>query len=151
MIECRTLQVETDLDALLALEESCFEDDRWSEQQLASHLKHPYGTSLLFSKGGRPCGFILAHVLFDEAELYQIGVDQACRGQGMGRKMLESLITQLKERGVCRLMLEVRASNTPAVNLYESCGFVLDGKRKGYYARQGETEDALLYSYAISA
>lgn len=151
MIECRTLQVETDLDVLLALEENCFDDDRWSAQQLASHLKHPYGTSLLFFEEGRPCGFILAHALFDEAELYQIGVDQASRGQGVGREMLACLITQLKERGVSRLMLEVRASNTPAVSLYESCGFVLDGKRKGYYERQGATEDALLYSYAISA
>jgi ribosomal-protein-alanine N-acetyltransferase len=44
-------------------------------------------------------------------------------------------------------MLEVRASNTPAIALYEKAGFTLVGKRKNFYSFP--KEDALLYNYYI--
>jgi ribosomal-protein-alanine N-acetyltransferase len=44
--------------------------------------------------------------------------------------------------------LEVRASNEAAIGLYESLGFVVKGRRRGYYEREGE--DALLMEAPLS-
>lgn len=46
-----------------------------------------------------------------------------------------------------RLTLEVRASNAPAIALYESMGFTCDGVRPGFY--DSPKEDAQLYSYYL--
>ncbi len=47
--------------------------------------------------------------------------------------------------GVQAMTLEVRPSNTHALKLYEKLGFVVEGRRKGYYEDNGE--DALIMWY----
>jgi len=54
------------------------------------------------------------------------------RGQGMGRRLAEKTIAQAKRIGLERIELDVYASNKPAIGLYQSLGFALEGvKRKG--------------------
>ncbi len=150
MIEFRAFNPQEDLGALLELENLCFDDDRWSEKQLLSHTQSPYAINLICLEGDVLCGFVLAHTLFDDAELYQIAVAEVYRGKRLGRDLLVALTDKLREKQVSRLMLEVRSSNSTAIHLYESYGFVLEGQRKGYYESHGQKEDALLYSYFIS-
>ena len=46
------------------------------------------------------------------------------------------------ENGVSKVTLEVNELNVPAINLYESFGFKMAGRRKKYY--EG-VDDALIY------
>ena len=48
----------------------------------------------------------------------------------------------MKAGGVSSLTLEVRASNYPAISLYEKLGFIQVGRRPGYY--RSPREDALI-------
>ena len=48
---------------------------------------------------------------------------------------------------LARLTLEVRASNVPAIALYEGMGFTRDGIRPGFY--DSPKEDAAIYSYYL--
>ena len=56
--------------------------------------------------------------------------------------MLGSLIDHCRESGASFLTLEVRQSNAPAIALYESMGFLPEGRRKNFYRQP--TEDAIL-------
>ena len=47
------------------------------------------------------------------------------------------------------VFLEVRPSNTVAIQLYESMGFERIGLRKGYYQAVGGREDALVYKLTL--
>ena len=47
--------------------------------------------------------------------------------------MLEALMEGGKERGISRFTQEVRVSNTSALHLYESLGFVSAGILKNFY------------------
>ena len=51
-----------------------------------------------------------------------------------------------KEENLEFVTLEVRASNAPAIALYESFGFELVGARKKYYENK---EDAILYNFKV--
>ena len=53
------------------------------------------------------------------------------------------LVELLEEENVEDITLEVRASNAPAIALYEAYGFQKEAVRKNYYS--GPTEDALIY------
>ena len=66
----------------------------------------------------------------------------ASRRQGVARALIEALVSALRERGSKQLTLEVRASNGPARQLYESLGFLQVGLRKNYY--RNPKEDALI-------
>lgn len=92
-------------------------------------------------------GWYLAVKQGDEWELLFIYCDQAFRGQKIGRRLLEHLVTKAKhENTESSIFLEVRKNNLPAIKLYESIGFVQIMTRPNYY-KNGD--DALVYKLEV--
>lgn len=135
----------------MQIEAQCFTDDHWSEKQIEQQLLNVNAINLGINVEGRLVGYALVGSVLDEAELYQIALLPEFQGRGMAKKLLEQLCQQLKMASMRRLLLEVREHNLLAIRLYESFGFVQDGRRKGYYTGVSGLEDALLYSYAVSS
>lgn len=83
-----------------------------------------------------------------DAELLYVLVSPSKRQQGLAKQLLTACLAKCEAKGAERLMLEVRASNLHATNLYKSLGFEQDGKRKNYYPIENSSakEDALLFS-----
>ncbi|MDY7095927.1 MAG: GNAT family N-acetyltransferase [Acidobacteriota bacterium] len=129
------------LDQLVDLEAACL-DDSWSRAQLADALDHSL-TILALLPDGTGAGFALFRPLGEEAELLRIGVAPEHRQRGLGRCLLDAGLRRLARAGSRICHLEVAASNGAAIALYESSGFTLQGRRRGYY-RGGS--DALLMS-----
>ena len=55
--------------------------------------------------------------------LYDIVVDPASRGQGVGRQLLDATLAALTERGAPRVVLSTAEQNEPAQRLFASAGF----------------------------
>lgn len=55
--------------------------------------------------------------------LYDIVVDPAARGHGVGRQLLEATLAELAARGAPRVVLATAAQNEPAQHLFERAGF----------------------------
>lgn len=100
--------------------------------------------------GAELSGFAIYTRVLDEASLLNIAVHPAYQGQGHGRALLQSVLAELRHKSAARLMLEVRASNEPAISLYRSTGFLDDGRRKNYYPASHGREDALLMSFDLA-
>lgn len=92
-------------------------------------------------------GFIILHIVDDEAEVQHLAVDSSLNGKGGGSALLEEALIRLAIREVRSVFLEVRASNTRALRLYERVGFRKVGVRAGYYADTGE--DAIVMQYSL--
>ncbi len=92
-------------------------------------------------------GYLNVWIGADELEVTEIVVSTQYRRQGYGRELIAWLMSRRAQMGACRIHLEVRASNHPAISLYSAMGFVEVGRRRGYY-RDGE--DAYLYSFSVS-
>ncbi len=74
-----------------------------------------------------------------------ITVGRDYRGQGVGRRLMEYAIAWARAgRVVTRIELNVFVRNTNAIRLYESCGFVAEGRRRRSIRRDGEYVDDLL-------
>ncbi len=92
-------------------------------------------------------GYMVWMSVVDEAHLLNITLTPARQGHGLGQWMMRSLVSQVREAGLHRIVLEVRPSNTRALRLYEKSGFKRIGLRKGYYPSAPETaarEDAIV-------
>jgi ribosomal-protein-alanine N-acetyltransferase len=87
-------------------------------------------------------GFGGVWFLADEAHLANFAVRQGYRRRGIGHLLLLGIIRLAIEHNAEFVTLEVRASNRAARALYEMCGFVEVGVRRGYYTDNGE--DAIL-------
>jgi [ribosomal protein S18]-alanine N-acetyltransferase len=94
--------------------------------------------------GSRLAGFVLSRLGADQAEILSIAVATPHRGQGLARKLLDVHLRRLAGYGVSSLFLEVDERNVPARRLYAGFGFAEVGRRKSYYAQDGEAAGAAL-------
>jgi ribosomal-protein-alanine N-acetyltransferase len=85
-------------------------------------------------------GYICGTSLFEEGELPKVAVKKECRGLGIGGKLVDRLLVEMREKGVEKIFLEVRVSNSSALKLYLGKGFEKLRERKRYYP---DGEDAL--------
>ena len=80
-----------------------------------------------------------------EIEIYFIGVARGYRGKGLGKKLLNSIISFSKNYGAKVIILEVGVKNVPAKNIYLSLDFKECGIRKDYYKnKSGFRQDAVI-------
>lgn len=140
MIEIKEMTAEY-VTQVAQLEKQCF-DDPWSERSIASELQNELSLWLVALEGNRVVGYVGSQTVIDESDMMNIAVHRDCRRHGIAELLIEHLIEGLKKRGSHCLSLEVRASNTPAKQLYEKCGFVQAGKRPNYY--RNPREDAMI-------
>lgn len=61
-----------------------------------------------------------------------MSVKSAHRRKGVGRKLLDAALEWAPSAGIKRIELYVYARNAPAIALYEACGFVVEGTRRGF-------------------
>lgn len=87
-------------------------------------------------------GYVCFWVVFEELRMMNLAVAPHVRHRGIGRRLLEQAVTMGVEQGARRALLEVRASNRPALALYEQVGFTRSGARTKYYTNP--VEDAVL-------
>lgn len=123
------------------LEQECFADP-WSQQSIASELHNPLSLWLVAQEGQTLLGYVGSQTCLDETDMMNIAVSPTSRRQGVARALIEALVSALRQRGSKQLTLEVRTSNGPARQLYESLGFLQVGLRKNYY--RNPKEDALI-------
>lgn len=123
------------------LEKLCFSDP-WSEKSVASELNNRLSLWLVALDGATVAGYIGSQSVGDEADMMNVAVHPDYRRRGIARELVMGLVAALGEKGVHSLALEVRASNAPAIALYEQLGFIQVGRRPNYY--RNPKEDALI-------
>lgn len=95
-------------------------------------------------------GFCILQPVLDEANLLLMAIHPNMQGRGLGFKLLEESINQLKNNPV-QIFLEVRESNLSAVGLYEKSGFHQIDLRRHYYPNpDGTREHAIIMVKACS-
>lgn len=120
----------------------------WSEKTFVSNQGDRY-FNLRLDVDGEMAAFAVTQVVLDEATLFNIAVDPAYQRKGLGRQLLEHLISELEKRDVFTLWLEVRASNIAAIALYESLGFNEATIRRNYYPTKEGREDAIIMALPL--
>lgn len=134
-----------DIDQVLAIEELSFSQP-WSRQAFEEQVLSPFAVYLVARNGDRIIGYAGMYVVLDEAHVTNVAVRPDCRGQGVGRRLMQALIGIAVRRGAVYMDLEVRTQNSVAQNLYRSMGFQEVGRRPGYY--QEPKDDALIFRLA---
>ena len=123
------------------IEKLCF-NDPWSENSVASELDNKLSYWLVALDGDKVAGYVGSQTVLDWTDMMNIAVHPDYRRQGIAEALVSELQSALKDHGSRCLTLEVRASNAPAIALYEKLGFSQVGLRKNYY--RNPKEDALI-------
>jgi ribosomal-protein-alanine N-acetyltransferase len=134
-----------DVDAVNKLAKECgFHIE--AEKELARGFARCW-VAYLNRSTGEPQAFLLAWQAADELDVIAVGTAISARRCGLARTLVEELLKYAVEARLRRVILEVRCSNLPALNLYHSLGFE-DGRiREDYYSEP--TENGLEMSLEI--
>nr|WP_321440514.1 N-acetyltransferase [uncultured Hyphomonas sp.] len=130
---------ETDIPALVALEHSFPEEDRFPIRTWRRLLR---GQSMAYAAvcDDEICGaaVYLYRTGTKVARLYSLTVAPSHRGQGIASALMAAGEADAGARGCDRVRLEVRLSNATAIQLYERHDFRVMAKIPSYYP-DGET------------
>ena len=127
--------------AVADLEAICFADP-WSANSVASELTNPLSCWLVALEADTVVGYIGSQTVMGETDMMNVAVHPDHRRKGIAERLIHALVQKLKECESHCLTLEVRASNAPAIALYEKLGFAEAGRRRNYY--RNPKEDALI-------
>ena len=140
-IVMRPLALE-DLDAVEEIERLSYPTP-WSRSMFASELAKPSALSTgAVDERGTLVGYLILSRYVDAWHVMNVAVHPDHRRSGIATQLLEHLFAKTRDDARRGYTLEVRVSNLGAIALYERCGFVARGVRRGYYT--DNREDAVI-------
>lgn len=127
--------ITSDLKALVALENTCFSNDKLSARSLKRWLGAKHGILLVAEQNAQLCGYglVWCHKGTRLARLYSLAVLPTMQGKGIAKKLLNELEKATSERGRIYLRLEVAVNNDSGIGLYKSVGYRVFGQYSDYY------------------
>ena len=137
---------EDDLPWILGLEQEAFSPP-WTHGALLSEVYKEDSYFVIAIENEIKLGFIIMRSMVDCGELLQIAVGTSIRRRGIADFLMRVMLDYARVNTVTSIFLEVRKSNTAAVNLYKKHGYTLVRRRKNYYTNP--VEDALVMSVRL--
>lgn len=123
-----------------------WQDPIFTAEQAATLLAQPHHILLAINAGQG--GHLLARVMpHTPADLLTFFVPESSRNQGHAKQLMQAFLSHARSAPCPALTLEVRASNTAAINLYTTLGLQILTRRSAYYANP--VEDAVVMQLEI--
>lgn len=133
---------ESDIDAVLAIEEVIYTHP-WTRGNFVDSLA-AYSHCYVLEWHGVMAGYAVLMIGAGEAHLLNLSIAGAWQRRGLGRELLDYVVSLARDLKVERIFLEVRASNAAARALYAKSRFREIGVRKAYYPAHAGREDAIV-------
>jgi len=121
----------------------------WTENMFRQELANESSEFFVMFFEGLLVGYGGFWRVLDEAHITSVTIAFGYRSRGFGRNFVEYILRTANALGLAKATLEVRESNRHAYDLYESMGFTVIGRRKGYYRKTNE--DALVMALDITS
>ncbi|CAB4631752.1 unannotated protein [freshwater metagenome] len=130
---------EADLNSIMELEKASFGNDSWSRPVMKAELLATHTYYLVAYEDEKILGYAGLSKLASasSADIQTIAVIDLYRKKGIGRDLMERLISQARTLGATLLFLEVREDKTAPQALYKSLGFESIDRRENYYQPDG--------------
>jgi len=134
------LYSDDDFSQLYEIELLCFEPPiRFSRQTMLKLLADPDSATWVAEDQERMAGFAIVYWSHPPeqplAYIQTLEVAPTQRNRGIARELLRRVEESAKAAGAHVIWLHVAETNTPAIRLYESHGYRLQGRQADYYAK----------------
>ncbi|HPP16682.1 MAG TPA: ribosomal protein S18-alanine N-acetyltransferase [Dictyoglomaceae bacterium] len=122
-----------DLNQVLEIEKASFPRDAYPKCLFKEfYISYPE-EFFVAEVSDKVVGYILGYIFNDTGEIVSIAVKPEFRNSGVGKKLMETILSLFKEKNLKRCILQVRVSNKIAIEFYEKLGFKVIKREKGYY------------------
>ena len=125
-----------DLEAVLKIENEVHVSP-WSEEHFRAELTKPYSQFLVFTDDETDsvvAGYFICWVMFDECQILNVATSLQHRGLGFAKQMIQKAVSIAVKKDIKKVVLEVRKTNSPAIQLYHKLNFNITHVRKSFYS-----------------
>lgn len=129
------------IKSIAYIEKVCF-NDPWSEDSIKATIHNDNSYTVVFFEDNMVKGYAGMYYACFEGYMNNIAVLPEYRGKKIASKLINSLINYSKYNNLEFLSLEVRKSNSKAIQIYKHFGFCIVGQRKNFYTHP--VEDAVI-------
>ena len=129
-----------DLNKIYDLELESY-DFPWTKEILRDCILYKYDSFVVFFNENL-VGYVIAKITYPETHILNLTVKKSFRKKGIGRSLIELIISEARLRNSENIILEVRVDNIQAQSLYKKLNFEIIGTRKDYYESENGREDA---------
>lgn len=129
---------ESDLEIISSIERDVFTDP-WSLNAFKTDLNNDMALPMVAEFENKIVGYSNIYIVAGKAQIANFAVAPGFRNRGVGRLLMNEIVDRAEEKKCRVIFLEVRESNTPALELYKSYGFNAAGQRKDYYSKPQES------------
>ena len=129
-----------DLNKIYDLELESY-DFPWTKEILRDCILYKYDSFIVFFNENL-VGYVIAKITYPETHILNLTVKKSFRKKGIGRSLIELIISEARLRNPENIILEVRVDNIQAQSLYKKLNFEIIGTRKDYYESENGREDA---------
>jgi ribosomal-protein-alanine N-acetyltransferase len=136
------------IEELLPIEIELFGAEAWTAPMFWNELANGHHYLVATEDDGAILGYAGLAVGKDEAWINNVAVRREAQRRGIGRALMDALLTEARRSRVHEVLLEVAADNVAAQKLYAAYGFEVIGVRRGYY--QPTNTDALVMQLELS-
>lgn len=128
------------LETLVMIEATCFDQEAFTKQQIAYLLTDYNAITLIAKVDSETAGFIIAEIETEKdhqnGHIITINVLPSYRRMGIGTKMLLEIETILKQKRITECHLEAREDNLAAQALYQKRGYLKIRRLDNYYGNK---------------
>ena len=116
-----------DLDTITALDHAAFSTEWWYSGTTFFRAMHDQTRFIVVERNGLPVGYGFGHAFGAQAHITRLAVHPEQQGQGIGTRLVETLIMHFRARGVETITLNTQTDNEDALRLYRHFGFTSAG------------------------
>ncbi len=127
------------IDDILEIQKECGLT-AWTKRDYLNEIRRDDSIAKAAKSGnGRIIGFVVVRLLmnsdnlFDNSEIHNIAVRKSFQNKGIGQKIFDEILGELRKNDISESWLEVRESNKKAIKFYMKNGFEIEATRKNYY------------------
>ncbi|MCS7017245.1 MAG: ribosomal protein S18-alanine N-acetyltransferase [Gemmatales bacterium] len=138
--------IKRDMPEVLAIEQASF-DTPWTEEDFLNALRQRNCIGMVAETHEQLVGFIVYELQKSQMVMLNLAVHPQFRRRGIGRQLVERLISKLTQQRRDKITLEVRERNLPAQLFFKALGFHAVRVLREYYPDTGE--DAYVMQYHL--
>lgn len=120
------LAIASDLDAVVNIENNCFDTEKFNRRQLSYLMFKAKGCCFVAIDEDKIVGYIslLKHTKRKNLRIYSLAVDKSAQRKHIGQCFIDIAKVYAKENRLSSITLEVRLDNAAALSLYKRNGFL---------------------------
>ncbi len=139
--------IRRDLPFVLNIENASFEFP-WTEDEFIRCLRQRDCIGMVAERNEDVAGFMIYELHKNRIHILSFAVHPDYRRQGIGRSMIDKLVSKLAYQRRNRIVLEVRETNLDAQLFFRQLGFRATSVLRSFY--EDTPEDAFLMQYRVA-